>query len=135
MSTFTKQYVPLKHIKIICAGQAERQAVNTQIQGSAADLVKAAMTRIQSRLHEVCPNTCCPVQMNPKGIPNSPEVVCFPILNLHDELIFEVKNSHVPQITSLIKEVMESSLTLSVRLPVVIKSGTSWGKLRPVDFK
>jgi hypothetical protein len=58
-----------------------------------------------------------------------PEIICFPVLNLHDELIFEVRKGKLAQVAELIRREMESSLELRVPLPVVIKTGTSWGSL------
>ncbi|ODN05968.1 DNA polymerase theta [Orchesella cincta] len=123
--------------------KASRQAVNTQIQGSAADLVKAAMARIHGLLTSRYPKSSTPVDWNKlaKARRSSLSVgsssnqldnfVYFPILNLHDELIFEVRKTHLTEIAAAIKNEMESCLKLRVKLPVVIKTGETWGTLEP----
>lgn len=57
-------------------------------------------------------------------------VVFFPVLNLHDELIFEVRKSHLREIAKVVKHEMESCVKLRVRLPVVIKTGETWGTMK-----
>uniref|UniRef100_A0A8D8T3V8 DNA polymerase theta n=2 Tax=Cacopsylla melanoneura TaxID=428564 RepID=A0A8D8T3V8_9HEMI len=95
-------------------GSAERQAVNTCIQGSAADIVKAAMIKTNSLLQDTMPN-------------------CHLVLQIHDELIYEVPKSLVSQACSLIKQGMESCIELSLQLPVAIKIGSAWGDTQPFN--
>jgi DNA polymerase-1 len=86
---------------------AERIALNMPIQGTAADIVKFAMVRIQQELSARNLKT----QM---------------ILQIHDELLFDVPKSEVEIVTPLIKEVMESVIPLAVPLPVAISSARDW---------
>ncbi|XP_063533002.1 DNA polymerase theta [Cydia strobilella] len=92
---------------------AERQAVNTTIQGSAADIAKAAMcaidTKISSQTHK-------------------PRL----ILQMHDELIYEVPETGKDSFVKVLKEVMEHSVKLRVPLPVKVKSGYTWGTLEEI---
>jgi DNA polymerase-1 len=89
---------------------AERIAVNTPIQGSAADIVKMAMLRIRERL---------------RGGGYQARL----LLQVHDELIFEVPDREVEQVRRLVQEVMEQAVALSIPLRVNIEVGGSWGEL------
>ncbi|XP_035703456.1 DNA polymerase theta isoform X2 [Folsomia candida] len=125
--------------------QAERQAVNSQIQGSASDLVKTAMCKIHTRLGELFPKNSVPVnwvQHRSKSssqnmlvpmlrLPSS--ITYLPVLNLHDELIFEVRRSRLHEISTEIRNQMESCIKLNVRIPVVVKVGESWGTLATLE--
>ena len=86
---------------------AERMARNTPIQGSAADLLKLAMIRVDR------------------------EMVRFPdarlLLTVHDELVFEVKTDEVAAFSAWVKDVMESTYTLRVPLVVDVHAGANWG--------
>ncbi|XP_059056715.1 DNA polymerase theta-like [Achroia grisella] len=92
---------------------AERQAVNTTIQGSAADIAKAAMCAIDNRTN---------------GSITKPRL----ILQMHDELIYEVPESAKASFITLIREVMEQTVHLKVPLPVKVKCGYTWGSLEEV---
>ena len=114
---------------------AERQAVNTRVQGSAADLVKTAMVNIDSRLQSAWPQ-CQPLKWCPardgKWAPAESRG-CWLVLQLHDELIYEVTGDDVVQAALIVKEGMEQALPLDVATPVRIKVGANWGQLQ--DFK
>lgn len=129
-----------KTLRFIHTATAERQAINSQIQGSAADLVKIAMSKIHSRLHQLFPKNMLPVNWPKHAKPKSARsivlpksLIYFPVLNLHDELMFEVRKTHLNQVAKGIREQMESCVKLSVRLPVVMKAGNSWGTLLPLE--
>jgi DNA polymerase-1 len=85
----------------------ERTAINTPIQGTAADMIKLAMIRIHRQLKEKFPE----VKM---------------ILQVHDELVFEVPENQVELVKSLVKEGMETVLELSVPIKVDIHVGRNW---------
>ena len=91
--------------------QAERAAINMPIQGTAADLIKVAMIRIQKRLQES-------------------DMQSLMILQVHDELIFEVPDEEIPQLESVLSELMPSSIELDVPVTIEIKKGKDWGTLR-----
>ncbi|MHC5230094.1 DNA polymerase I [Enterococcus sp. LJL99] len=84
---------------------AERTAINTPIQGSAADILKIAMIQMAKRLKET-------------------NMQATMLLQVHDELVFEAPNSELEQLNELVKEVMEQAVTLQV--PLITDS--SWGK-------
>ena len=86
---------------------AERTAINTPIQGTAADLIKVAMIRIASRFRE---------KRLRSGM----------IMQVHDELVFEVVLEEKEEVVGLIREGMEGVLELKVPLKVEIASGGNW---------
>jgi len=98
---------------------AERMAVNTPLQGTAADMIKIAMIQIDSRIlseyNANLANDECPVRM---------------ILTVHDELVFEIKNSLVKQTVPKIKKIMENVIKLKVPVIVDVKQGKNWGELK-----
>ncbi|KAF9814110.1 hypothetical protein SFRURICE_000105 [Spodoptera frugiperda] len=94
---------------------AERQAVNTTIQGSAADIAKAAMCSIDTKTDSLDPK---------------PRL----ILQMHDELIYEVHETHQQYFVGIMKQVMEETVTLRVPLPVKVKTGLTWGSLKEIKF-
>ncbi|MBI4651237.1 DNA polymerase I [Candidatus Desantisbacteria bacterium] len=85
----------------------ERIAVNTPLQGTAADLIKIAMIRIDNELMARNLRTKM-------------------ILQIHDELIFESPDEEVDSVSILIKDIMEHALILDVPIKVDIKIGNSW---------
>lgn len=107
-----KRYLPeLNSSNPIARRSAERMAINTPIQGSAADLIKLAMINID------------------KKISGQEEDIRL-LLQIHDELIFEIKNDRLNYWLPLLKDLMESALDLKV--PIVVESsiGTSWADLK-----
>ncbi|MGC9311280.1 MAG: DNA polymerase I [Sediminispirochaetaceae bacterium] len=89
---------------------AERIAVNTPIQGTAADIVKLAMLKLDSLI-------------NAKDLP------LRMLLQIHDELIFEAPADRAEELSKFITETMESAVELSVPLKVSVENGQSWGEL------
>jgi DNA polymerase-1 len=92
-------------------GFAERTAVNTPLQGTAADLIKLAMIRIDSKLMEH-------------------KLTARMTLQVHDELVFEVPEAEVEAVTTLVKDEMEKVHLLSVPLLVEIGVGKNWRDLK-----
>ncbi|VCW71951.1 unnamed protein product, partial [Gulo gulo] len=96
--------------------QAERQAVNFAVQGSAADLCKMAMIRVFT------------------AVAASPTLTARLVAQLHDELLFEVEEPQVPEFAALVRGTMEAlqdlpALQLQVPLKVSLSAGQSWGHL------
>jgi DNA polymerase I len=91
-------------------GFAERTAVNTPLQGTAADLIKLAMIRIDRELQE-------------RGVKSRMT------LQVHDELVFEVPEAEIEQMRSLVREQMEQVHPLAVPLLVEIGVGPNWRDL------
>lgn len=91
----------------------ERTAINTPIQGTAADLIKIAMIRITKKME-------------------SRKLKSGLILQIHDELIFEIPDNELEKRKEIIKETMENSLQLSVPLIVNFKKGHRWGEMEKI---
>jgi len=91
----------------VVRGGAERNAVNAPIQGSAADIIKIAMINIHKRL----------ISENWKS---------KMLLQVHDELVFDVHNTELERIKPMIKEEMENAFKLDVPLEVDLGEGVSW---------
>jgi len=87
--------------------QAQRFAVNTVVQGSAADLIKAAMLNIQRKID----SEKLPVKL---------------ILQIHDELVFELPAEQAEKHTRWISDEMTGAIELSIPLKVDIKHGPTW---------
>ena len=86
----------------VMRGFAERNAINAPIQGSAADMIKVAMIQIHNWL-------------------NQEKLKTRMILQVHDELLFDVPNNELQLVQTEIKTLMENALPLSI--PVVVESG------------
>uniref|UniRef100_A0A0C9Q746 POLQ protein n=1 Tax=Fopius arisanus TaxID=64838 RepID=A0A0C9Q746_9HYME len=116
-------------------GQAERQAVNTKVQGSAADLAKMAMLDVDRRMTRhfqgalVMPEV--PAGRKLRSNRDSGLRGGFLVLQLHDELIYEVNQRDLGDVVGIIREGMEGVVGdgIKVPLPVRVKVGTSWGNL------
>jgi len=103
-----RRYLPdLKSDNRQVRESAERMAINSPIQGSAADLIKVAMIRLSRKLKKL--------KLNSKMI-----------LQVHDELVFECPVSEKKEIESLVRKEMEGASTLSVPLVVDIGWGKNW---------
>ena len=129
-----KRFLPSIHSPNIHAhNQAERQAVNTTIQGSAADLVKTAMVNIDRRLSERFPNSGIslyrPLDIAQVGGAHRRLTGAYLVLQLHDELLYEVAEEDLKEVAEIVKSEMESALEMSVKFPVKVKAGPSWGRL------
>ena len=93
--------------------QAERMAVNMPIQGTAADIVKLAMTNVDTHLRK-------------EGLMQDVRM----LLQIHDELVFEIKQGVAATIAPAIKKIMESVYTLRVPLVVEPKIGNNWQEMK-----
>jgi DNA polymerase-1 len=103
-----RRYLPdIHHAQQRIRAEAERMAINTPIQGTAADLIKMAMINIHSRLKRE-------------------NLRSRMVLQVHDELLFEVPKSEVDLVRSMVKEEMEGVHPLDVPLKVDINIGDNW---------
>ncbi len=89
-------------------GFGERAAMNTPIQGSAADIINIAMIRIHDKLQS--------------GLESRM------ILQVHDELLFEVKEDEAQELTEMVKSEMEGAYDLSVPIKVDVGTGSNWAE-------
>ncbi|XP_058838608.1 DNA polymerase theta [Topomyia yanbarensis] len=96
--------------------EAERQAVCTTVQGSAADILKNAILRMMRNLCKY------------RGSLRLGQVEL--VLHMHDELIFEVPREQARKVAKILKSSMENCAKLSLPLRVKVKMGPSWGELQ-----
>ncbi len=93
--------------------QAERMAVNMPLQGSAADIIKLAMIELAVRLPEISPKSKM-------------------LLQVHDELVFEMPEKEVTKVAKEVKVIMEGVTKLKVPLVVDVKFGDNWSEMEEV---
>jgi DNA polymerase-1 len=91
----------------------EREAINAPIQGTAADIIKIAMLKL-------------PDELKQEGLQAQM------LLQVHDELMFEVPEEELDETTSLVQRVMENAYTLDIPLSTEAKAGLSWGSMEKV---
>ncbi len=100
---------------------AERMAINTPLQGTAADIIKIAMIRVARMISELYAkergSEIAPVRM---------------LLQVHDELVFEVKDGLVVEVSEKIKKIMEDVIKLKVPIVVDAKQGDNWGEMENI---
>lgn len=106
-----RRYLPeINSTNVQLRNQAERMAVNMPIQGLAADIIKLAMIEANKLINQKYPQARM-------------------ILQVHDELLFEVSEENVEEFAKDIKVVMESVYKLSVPLVVEVRIGDNWGEI------
>ncbi|RZC75410.1 hypothetical protein C5167_050892 [Papaver somniferum] len=110
-------------------GKAQRQAVNSICQGSAADIIKIAMINIHSVITEGCPVP----DSATKFAEQFPMLKghCRLVLQVHDELVLEVDPSVLREAGLLLQGSMETAAALLVPLQAKLKFGKTWGSLEP----
>jgi DNA polymerase-1 len=103
-----RRYIPeLRERNFSVRAFGERLAANSPIQGSAADLIKIAMIRIDNALR-------------------TEKLESKMLLQVHDELVFEVRPEEMDQVQLLVKQQMEHAAELSVPLIVDLGAGKNW---------
>ncbi|HVW71989.1 MAG TPA: DNA polymerase, partial [Candidatus Paceibacterota bacterium] len=112
---FPEMKSPLPYVR----AQAERMAINAPMQGTQADIIKLAMVRIDDYLKR-------------EGVQDEVHL----LLQVHDELVYEIKDARVSVCAQKIKEIMESVLppseTNGVPIIAQAKSGPNWGEMKPL---
>jgi len=105
-----RRYLPEINSPTVAIRQSsERMAINTPLQGTAADIIKVAMIRIQNRLEEFHLSTKM-------------------IMQVHDELVFEVPEEEIQKTLPMIQKEMETVMELTIPLKVSISSGKNWAE-------
>jgi len=103
-----RRYLPdINSTNAIVRGYAERNAINAPIQGSAADIIKLAMVAVRKEMQKQ--------QLQSKMI-----------LQVHDELIFDVHKEEVDQMKTLVKSAMENAVQLTVPMEVEMELAKNW---------
>lgn len=90
-------------------------AINMPIQGTAADLMKMAMIEVSEKIKDLRLKITNDVRM---------------ILQVHDELVLEVKEGLEEEISKMVKETMEGVTKLRVPIEVSVSFGTRWGEIK-----
>ena len=106
-----RRYIPeISSGNRMVRASGERMAINMPIQGTAADILKIAMVRIQERLDDL-------------------GLASMMIIQVHDELIFEVPSDEMGRMKEIVMELMPSAMALAVPLNVDLKTGYTWGDM------
>ncbi len=109
-----KRYIPeLSSDNFQIRNAGERMAINMPVQGTAADLMKLAMIEVHKKLKETY---------------SSEEVKM--LLQVHDELVLEVKNDLADEVGKLVKKIMEDVTKLDVPIEVHVDTDKRWGKIK-----
>jgi DNA polymerase I len=112
---FPEMKSPLPYVR----AQAERMAINAPIQGTQADIIKLAMVRVDALLQK-------------EKVSNDVRL----LLQVHDELVFEIRTEKISAFSTAIKQIMESVLTDKetggVPIIATMKSGPNWGDMQPM---
>lgn len=104
-------YSPVPMIR----SEAERMAINMPIQGTAADLMKLAMIKIADGLPKISPDSKM-------------------ILQVHDELVFEVPEKEIKKVARFVKKSMEEIIKLKVPIIAAVEYGNNWGKMGKMEL-
>ncbi|MEK7101699.1 MAG: DNA polymerase [Patescibacteria group bacterium] len=111
-----RQFPEMKSSLPYVRAQAERMAINAPIQGTQADIIKLAMVRVNDMLEK-----------------EKAQTDAYLLLQVHDELVYEIRDGRVDTLSIKIKDIMESVLpikeTRSVPIIATMKSGLDWGSM------
>lgn len=114
-----RQFPEMKSSLPYVRAQAERMAVNAPIQGTQADIIKLAMVRVDEMLEK-----------------EGAQTDAYLLLQVHDELVYEIRSSRIDDIGRMIKSIMESVLpgteTHDVPIITIMKTGADWGSMHSV---
>jgi len=111
-----RRYIPEINSNIYeIAQSAERMAINMPVQGTAADIIKMAMIKIKDEI-----------------LDKDEEIKL--LLQVHDELVFEIKKEKISKTVDKIKKIMENIYKLSVPIKVDISQGYNWGSLKKIKL-
>ncbi|GAC1404829.1 MAG: DNA polymerase I [Candidatus Velthaea sp.] len=111
-----RRYMPdLRAKNYALRAAAEREATNAPLQGSAADLMKLAMVRLDRRIA-------------------GGDIEAVPILQIHDELVFEVPRAQLETFSRIVKHEMENAIELSVPVEVTLKAGRNLYEIESFDL-
>ena len=109
-----RRYMPeLKSANVGVRQAGERMAINAPVQGTAADIIKIAMNRLHAEMKQR-------------------KLKSKMLLQVHDELLFEVPRSELDIMADIVCSIMEGAMELTVPLKVEMKAGANWGEMQPV---
>ncbi len=111
-----KRYIPeINSTLAQVRAAAERTAINMPVQGTAADLMKLGMITIHHELGKISPESKM-------------------LMQVHDELVFEVPNNDVERVAKFVKSAMEGVYKLRVPIEVGVKTGLNWEEMEDMDI-
>ncbi len=111
-----RRYIPeINNPNVAIRQFAERQAINAPIQGSAADLIKLAMVNVAGELKDK-------------------KLKSRLVLQVHDELIFEVDKKERDELVGLVRRCMESAIKLKVRPKTTVSIGKNWLETQKIEY-
>lgn len=106
-----RRYIPeINSANRMVREAAERMAINMPVQGTSADIIKVAMLNLEKEM-------------------DSRELASKLILQVHDELIFEVPEAELPVMKEIVLALMSSAIQLAVPVRVDLKTGHTWGQM------
>jgi DNA polymerase I len=107
-----RQFPHLKSSNRLVRQEAERAAVNTPLQGSAADIIKKAMLEVEGALAQA-------------------GLAAQMLLQIHDELLLEAPQEELAATAKVVRQVMEGVVSLKIPLVVDLSAGPHWGEMSP----
>ncbi|TSA44265.1 hypothetical protein D4R49_00390 [bacterium] len=114
-----RQFPEMKSTLPYVRAQAERMAINAPLQGTQADIIKLAMVRVDDMLTK-----------------EKAQEDAYLLLQVHDELVYEIRKERVGELSTEIQKIMESVLpekeTNGVPILATMKSGANWGEMREI---
>ncbi len=109
-----RRYLPdLKVAQPMVRATAERMAINMPVQGTAADIIKIAMNNLSA-----------------KDLIQTED--CLMLIQVHDELLFEIKDDKLDKLSKEIEKIMSSAYKLIIPLKVDLKAGKNWEEMKPL---
>jgi len=124
-----RRYLPEINSSVIQVKKAaERMATNMPLQGTAADMIKVAMIRIDQYLTR--PDKSGHPLLIRRGVGGEAKM----LIQVHDELLFEVKKGREKEVARKIKNIMENVLKLKVPVEVDVSLGDNWGEMKVLDL-
>jgi DNA polymerase-1 len=111
-----RQIPNINSSKRILRQEAERAAINTPLQGSAADIIKKAMLEVETGLEKA-------------------GLAARMLLQIHDELLFELPAEEISATAKLVRRIMEGVVALKTPLLVDLRTGVNWGEMHPFPKK
>ena len=131
-----RRYLPeINSGSAVMRAAAERAAINMPVQGTAADIIKIAMVKINSKLK----TQNSKLQLKAQNLNSELQVTSYKLqeirmlLQVHDELVFEVRADSVKKWAEIIKKEMENAAKLQVPLKVEALAGNNWAEMKIVD--
>jgi DNA polymerase-1 len=109
-----RQFPQINSSNRLVRQEAERSAINTPLQGSAADVIKKAMLEVETALAQA-------------------GLAAQMLLQIHDELLLETPREELAATAKAVRQVMEKVVSLAVPLVVDLKAGHNWGDLYPLE--